>query len=77
MLWVLTTNRKRMPLDPQPRADGNIVFTGRRELDANGVEAEVVEYLSGGMFDGLDDRPRFVSHFASCPNAKEHRGGRA
>lgn len=62
--WVrVAKTGKRMPLDPEPRADGNI---GR--IDGG----DTVEYVlpGGGLFD---DRPLYVSHFATCPKADQFR----
>jgi hypothetical protein len=57
--FVLTAkNRKPIPIDAQPVAGGNL------DIDEDGLvvyvkpEPEVV---------------RFVSHFATCPNAASHR----
>lgn len=60
--WAVTSKGKRIPLDVGTRDDGNLrvmasLFPG---------EATTVQYVPPG--DG--DR---VSHFATCPNAEEHR----
>ena len=60
MVWVVTDKGKRMPLDPEPTADGNVVRTGE----------QTVRYLTAGeAWTGL----RFTSHFATCPDAAKHR----
>lgn len=55
--WVVTANGKRMPIDPAPSTDGNLV------LDDRGV----------AHFDWRPGRAKYVSHFATCPNAAQHR----
>ncbi len=58
IFWVKTTTVKTMPIDAVPTADGNVW------LDDNQV-ASVGKPVSGSL--------RYVSHFATCPNAKKHR----
>jgi len=69
--WAWTLNGKRMPIDAEPVEDGNL------EIAARNDEGEpVVRYLSGGdrnPLPGFDLVPRYVSHFATCPNAQDHR----
>ena len=55
--WVLTASGKRMPVDPIPIAGGNIELTG-----------EVATYVKPDS-----DTKRYVSHFATCPDALDHR----
>jgi hypothetical protein len=56
--WIVLGNGKRMPLDPLPSPSGNIV------LDPKGVG----RYAAPG-----DVSSRYVTHFATCPNAARHR----
>jgi hypothetical protein len=76
VLWVLTGNGKRMPVDVQPSEKGNLfVFT------PPGIHAALVAESTSSMsaraeYARKDDRPRFVSHFATCPNAPQHRKAR-
>ena len=65
IVWARTASGKRVPLDAEPREDGNVY------VDDNGVAV----YLTR---DELERFPppaesRFVSHFATCPHAEEHR----
>jgi hypothetical protein len=58
--WVkMAATGKSMPLDVQRSASGNIVLDEKTGL--------------GGFALPGDERPRYVSHFATCPNAKQHR----
>ena len=61
--WKLTSNGKRMPIDPDPVPDGNLILDGENTV------------LVIGPIDVLadPDTARYVSHFATCPNADEHR----
>lgn len=79
--WAVSeSSGKRIPLDPEPAGDGNIVETGRTHT--SGVP--MVRYLKksaavtwptlalavGGQ---QPDQERYVSHFATCPDADQHR----
>ena len=59
--WARTESGKRIPLDAEPVDDGNV------ELTMQGV---AVVHGQPPMFD---PGPMYVSHFATCPNANEHR----
>lgn len=58
--WVKTANGKAMPLDVEPCEDGNLVVV-------DGVA------FSAYTLDVQEGRQRFKSHFATCPQAKQHR----
>ena len=64
ILWVLTSKGSKMPLDPEPVADGNMVVEPGGTLrtvkkkDANAIPFET---------------PRYKSHFATCKFAASHR----
>lgn len=60
IVWCVTPAGNRMPVDADPSPRGNLVLEG--EL------ARVVPAP-----DLLDRRPRHTSHFATCPNADQHR----
>lgn len=78
MLWVTFPSGKRNPLDAQPALDGNIILVERN--DAGGRpwrlamvvnnEALLTEARALGV-------PLYQSHFATCPDAAEHRAERA
>lgn len=63
--WTLTVKGKRIPLNPEPVPDGNIVpviIDGERR-------ARVVTEANPAP-DGVQ---RFKSHYATCPQADEWR----
>jgi hypothetical protein len=64
--WVITENGKRMPLDPKPRPDGNVV---PRRAPTGGAW---VAHVLGGAEMPAQERA-FVSHFTTCPNAGAFR----
>lgn len=79
VMWVETeaTEKKagrKMPLDadadgrPLAAPDGNIMITDRRTGDGT----PIVRYLPKAAAPTI---ARYVSHFATCPHAKEHRRG--
>lgn len=60
--WVkMAGSGKSMPLDDVPSTEGTVA-----------VERGVAHVLSGLAIVAYDG-PLFVSHFASCPQANEHR----
>lgn len=59
--WAKTENGRAMPLDAAPVDNGNMQVV-------DGVAIIVGDLLSPG-----DDGPRYVSHFATCPNSAAHR----
>lgn len=59
--WVKTDRGKAMPLDPEPVPGGNVVVS--KEPGEEPV-AHVCE---------PNEHSAYVSHFATCPNAKKHR----
>ena len=75
--WVLTKNRRAMPLDEAPVEDGNVRRTGLFDRAKPGgplmelVEVETQQQL---LDTGVE---RYVSHFVTCPNRDEHRKPKA
>lgn len=81
--WAITEkNARRIPLDLEPADDGNIVETGATDPSTG---APIVRYLKKSegvtwptmalVLGGQEPEPqaRYVSHFATCPNADQHR----
>lgn len=58
--WERTAAGKPIPLDPEPRPDGNLAFRD---------DGRVYSLPQST----LDDVPRYVTHFATCPHANQHR----
>lgn len=71
--WVVVASTgRRMPIDPDPAANGNIVFRpGGSEVEYVGAPRP-----DGGLVGDEYEGRRFVSHFATCPNASKHRKSR-
>ena len=63
--WEISDHGKRLPLDVEPVADGNLVIVA-------GVVAPYIPELNATMSSGAP-RPRYVSHFATCPQADDWR----
>jgi len=61
IVWVETENKKRMPIDAEPTDAGKFV------LEDEGTDTPRALYRPGANGE------RFTSHFATCPNAAEHR----
>lgn len=65
IIWAVSEKGHRMPVDKDPTPSGNI------ELRDVGGDTPVA------VVHGKNDPPwagdRFVSHFATCPRARDHR----
>jgi hypothetical protein len=73
ILWAVTTAGKPMPLDPAPAADGNIILTGQTGRTTSGGSAPECRVDDTMTLPGIDPPERFKSHFATCPQASQHR----
>lgn len=69
IIWATTARGKAMPIDALPATDGNI------RLDDRGPgRPPLAVVVATDQADLLDsDQQRWKSHFATCPNADEHR----
>lgn len=67
MRWAVTDGGSRIPLDPEPTPNGNITVTTWREGNP------VVKVWGKGTEPPADEQFRYVSHFATCPAAGQHR----
>lgn len=61
VLWVTMESGRRMPVNPEPMEGGNL------QLDPEQEYARV-------RTDG--EGPRYVTHYATCPQAKIWRKGK-
>lgn len=82
--WGRTPAEKLMPLDPQPCDDGNVVVSESEAVVrtlASLIEGDppvpyglAVRVLTKKELEADDpDRPRYRSHFATCPGAARFR----
>lgn len=62
--WARTESGKRIPLDPEPVPDGNVVVVQD--------SPPVVRVLAAADLP-LHIVPTYKSHFATCPHADTHR----
>jgi hypothetical protein len=65
IVWALTERGKRMPVDAEPSADGNIVL-----IAPDDPRDEPVARIAG-LADRTEERHR--SHFVTCPQASSWR----
>lgn len=70
ILWARTERGRRMPLDATPVDDDTVgnLFVLRETDNADGPLA-----LAAWGLEGTE--PHYRSHFATCPNADQHRTG--
>lgn len=78
IVFAVTRGGRLMPLDPDPRDDGNVEVVGR---GANGalvrvLSAEELALTQAGQEGLFEAPPRFVAHFVTCPSATRFRRGR-
>lgn len=78
ILWAVTKNQKRMPLDaapitPEPGARG--IFMLAKRTDDTPL-AWPLEISDGSEFTRIG-LAMYVSHFSTCPEAGQHRRSRA
>lgn len=76
--WAVhETTGRRMPLDPTPVADGNVVVVEWRNVEqTRGAYALPVIGVGAKALGRAATGYRYTSHFATCPNAKQHRRDR-
>jgi hypothetical protein len=65
--WAISTNGRPMPVDFEPVDGGNIDLAW--DDDARALTATVIPHGQLDMFD----RPRYRTHFVSCPHADQWR----
>lgn len=65
--WAYTESGKRMPLDPLPHPDGNVVYAG----DGADRVRVLKKADQGDLF--LAGLQRYNSHFVTCPAADSFR----
>jgi hypothetical protein len=70
IVWTLTEKGKRMPVDAEPVAGGNLRLDHERPVHSFVVEPSLLDEL-----DTTDDGKRYVSHFSTCPDAATWRNG--
>jgi hypothetical protein len=66
MRWVTTIRGSKMPVDFDPHEDGNVVV--HRDGRADVYQSTPTEIPGGATLH--------FSHFATCPNADQHRRSR-
>lgn len=67
IIWTKTAKGKAMPVDHDARPDGNIILVAEEK----GGDITAL-YITKDM-ELPADRPRFVSHFVTCPFAAAYR----
>jgi hypothetical protein len=82
IVWALTERGKRMPVDAEPVEDGNVLLSHRGWPGAAPVAIVQgpleIEQLRIQHERTPQQGPLrlFTSHFATCPDADQHRKGK-
>lgn len=71
VVWAVTTTGKRMPVDAAPVDGGNVLLSPASSPGQAPTATVVGKQVQPSLFG--DDAPRYVSHFATCPNSAQHR----
>jgi hypothetical protein len=75
IMWATTVNGARMPLDDEPVPGGTFVLSD----PTPGAYAPTALHYSppdDPPLPGMPEPPRFVSHYATCPDADQWRNPR-
>ncbi len=75
IFWTVNANGKRNPVDVEPTIDGSLFLFVRRDVLGRDYlfathAAAASEVSEKAMARG---QPRYISHFATCPDATKHR----
>lgn len=65
ILWAETPGGKRIPVNHRPSQNGTLLLLWASETGLTVLHDP-----------GRDTRPRYLSHLATCPEAKRRRGSR-
>ncbi len=71
ILWVKTEAGRSMPLDIAPVANGNVSIGGD-DVATYHSKAQLIEAAKDNLLPTL-----YISHFATCPHAQQHRKGKS
>ena len=66
IIWIKMTSGKAMPCDVKPIPYRESFSGGMKLVTPAG------DVISGN-YDGTSDNFAYISHFATCPNADQHR----
>lgn len=72
VFWARTASGKLIPIDAEPVDGGNVHVVTRR---ADGTPA-TIRVATQDELGIHPDKSTYVSHFATCPSANEHRSKR-
>lgn len=74
MLWVTLPSGKRNPLDAEPSPDGNILLLELQDRGGRPWRLATVVQNDDLLAEARElGVPLYRSHFATCPDAEEHR----
>lgn len=69
VIWAHTETGSRMPVDPERVQGGNVMLIADVTDDGRMTPNQIAKVVKPG--DGV-----YVSHFATCPDASQHRRSR-
>lgn len=70
-MWIQTKQKKMMPVNAEP-----VMYVEDPKGDKTIITREG-EIVKGSLYGPIDDLEiGYISHFATCPNADQHRRNR-
>ncbi len=75
IVWIKTTSGKAMPCDAVAVKYQNNEYGKDKIVLENGEVIKASVVTLGGLLTPIVDGEGYISHFATCPYAKYHRGG--
>lgn len=73
ILWCVTEQGKRMPVDTTPKADGNVLVFECAETGTDMCRVVSNAEVATWSADEPEHLQLHTSHFVTCPNAAAHR----
>lgn len=71
--WAVAESGKRIPVDAQPVANGNLRLSQEPGDGSFTIQRARVTGSTIDLLDPTDDGARYVSHYATCPDAADWR----
>lgn len=72
--WAYTESGRHIPVDPEPVVGGNITLDkSSRPFEAHIIKRGQDFTRELALWDGGDKEHRYISHFATCPDASYWR----
>lgn len=75
--WAVTVNGKKIPIDARGDVGGNITLQERPGKPPIAVVLDAAGNAPMPSLQPSAEAPRYLSHFATCPDAEKYRAAGA